>query len=94
MAVDEETDNIVGFVTVLSDGVLAAYIPLLEVVPAYRGRGIGTALLRRALLSVHDLYMTDLSCDPQMLSFYERFGMREGTAMCRRNYEAQSGSIR
>lgn len=31
-------EEIVGFVTAISDGVLAAYIPLLEVRPGWRGR--------------------------------------------------------
>ena len=34
--------QVVGFVTATSDGVLSAYIPFLEVVPAYRSRGIGS----------------------------------------------------
>ncbi len=47
LAVDEETGNAVGFITAISDGVLSAYIPCLEVLPAYRGRGIGQELVRR-----------------------------------------------
>jgi hypothetical protein len=36
LAVDDETGNIVGFITAISDGVLSAYIPFLEVLPAYQ----------------------------------------------------------
>ncbi|NIS29966.1 MAG: GNAT family N-acetyltransferase, partial [Actinobacteria bacterium] len=38
-------DRLVGFVTAVSDGVLAAFIPLLEVLPGHRGRGIGSELV-------------------------------------------------
>ena len=47
LAFDEATDAVVGFVTAVSDGVLAAYVPLLEVLPAHQGRGIGTELMTR-----------------------------------------------
>ena len=41
LAIDDGTRRVVGFVTALSDGVLSAYISLLEVLPDYRRRGIG-----------------------------------------------------
>ena len=40
LAVDDVTGHVVGFVTAISDGVLVAYIPLLEVLPAYQGQGM------------------------------------------------------
>lgn len=33
--------TVVGFVTAISDGVSCAYIPHLEVLPEYKGRGLG-----------------------------------------------------
>lgn len=39
LAIDDETGNVVGFITTISDGVLSAYIPLLEVLPAYQRQG-------------------------------------------------------
>jgi ribosomal protein S18 acetylase RimI-like enzyme len=47
LALDEDSDVVVGFITAVSDGVLAAYIPLLEVLPSYRRRGIGRELVTR-----------------------------------------------
>jgi ribosomal protein S18 acetylase RimI-like enzyme len=91
LAVDEETGNVVGFVTALSDGVLAAYIPLLEVLPAYQGRGIGGELMRRVLGELSKLYAVDLLCDAELQPFYERLGMRRAVGMMARNYERQSG---
>ncbi|WP_218212220.1 GNAT family N-acetyltransferase, partial [Pseudomonas sp. 2822-15] len=47
LAVDDENEQVVGFITAISDGVLSAYIPLLEVLTEYQGRGIGKELVRR-----------------------------------------------
>jgi ribosomal protein S18 acetylase RimI-like enzyme len=86
-----DAGEIVGFVNAISDGVLSAYLPLLEVRPAYRGRGIGSELVRRILEQLEDLYMVDLSCDPELAPFYQRFGLVSGHAMLRRDYSVQSG---
>lgn len=90
LATDDETDNVVGFITAISDGVSAAYIPHLEVLPAYQGRGIGTELVQRMLAQLRYLYMIDLVCDPDVQAFYERLGMRQGHAMLIRNYDRQN----
>jgi GNAT superfamily N-acetyltransferase len=68
--------RVVGFVTAISDGVLSACIPLLEVVPGYQGQGIGTELMRRLLAELESLYMVDLSCDAELEPFYTRFGFQ------------------
>jgi ribosomal protein S18 acetylase RimI-like enzyme len=94
LAVDEDTNVVVGFITAISDGVLAAYIPLLEVLPEYRGRGIGKELVQRMLDQLGDLYAIDLMCDPEVQPFYASLGMRPATGMMIRNYERQSGRVR
>ena len=91
LAVDEGAGEVVGFVTAISDGVLCAYIPLLEVLPEYLGRGIGSELLGRMLGKLQDLYMVDLTCDPPVVSFYERWGMRQAQGMIVRNFDHQAG---
>lgn len=93
LAIDDSTGHVVGFITAITDGVLSAYIPLLEVLPQYQGRGIGTELVRR-MLGVLDLYMVDVVCDPDVVPFYERFGMIPGTAMMSRRNDRQSGHER
>jgi ribosomal protein S18 acetylase RimI-like enzyme len=81
---------VVGFITAISDGVSAAYIPHLEVLPAYQGRGIGSELVRRMLARLRGLYMIDLTCDPDVQPFYARLGMRPSTGMLVRNYDRQA----
>lgn len=91
LARDDDTGLIVGFITALSDGVLCAFIPLLEVVPAYQQHGIGRELVTRMFDTLAAFYSIDLLCDPNLQAFYERFGMQPYTAMLKRNYAAQSG---
>ncbi|HEV3363125.1 MAG TPA: GNAT family N-acetyltransferase [Acidimicrobiia bacterium] len=81
-------DEIVGFVTAISDGVLAAYIPLLEVRREWRGKGVGAELVRRLLIQLENLYMVDVICDPELIPFYERFGMVPLAGLGRRNRAA------
>jgi ribosomal protein S18 acetylase RimI-like enzyme len=85
LAADDETGSIVGFVTAISDGVLCAYIPLLEVLPMYQRRGIGTELMRHMFTRLRGLYAVDLLCDPEVQPFYARLGMRPATGMIVRN---------
>lgn len=88
LALDGEL--VVGFINAVSDGVLSAYIPLLEVLPEYQSRGIGGELVRRMLDRLDHLYMIDLVCDEHLQPYYERFGMRRAHAMIRRNFGRQS----
>ena len=86
-----EENRIVGFINVISDGVLSAYIPLLEVVDAYKGQGIGTRLVEKVIEATRDLYMIDVACDDDVVPFYAKFDMMRGNAMSVRNYGRQSG---
>lgn len=86
-----EEEKVVGFITAITDGVLSAYIPFLEVLPDYRNQGIGKELVRLMLLKLHDYYMVDLTCDPSLRSFYMEQGMSALTAMSKRNRQFQSG---
>jgi len=91
IALDAETGSVVGFVYAISDGVLSAYIPLIEVLPEYQHQGIGSELLRRILERLSNYYMVDLCCDEELAAFYRRFGMTQVAGMVRRNYSRQSG---
>jgi len=80
LAREVESSVLCGYVTALSDGVACGYISALEVRTEYRGRGIGTALLKQMVerLNVFGVY---LSCAPSMAGFYEALGFKAGTAM-------------
>jgi len=81
LAREGERGRVVGFITAISDGVLSAFIPLLEVLPEYQGCGIGSELVRRMLSQLQDFYMVDLVCDPELESFYARFELMLLTSM-------------
>lgn len=85
-----EDGTVVGFITAVSDGISCAYIPHLEVLPAYQGQGIGSTLVRRMLEKLRHLYMIDLVCDPDLQPFYEQLGMRAAVGMVVRNYDRQA----
>jgi GNAT superfamily N-acetyltransferase len=88
IAVDTSGDRVVGFASAVSDGLLAAYIPLVEVLPGWHERGIGTELMNVLFDQLKHLYMVDLACDDDVKPFYEKLGMTAATAMVRRNRRA------
>jgi ribosomal protein S18 acetylase RimI-like enzyme len=92
LARDDDSGAVVGFITAITDGVLAAYIPFLEVLPAWQARGIGAELARRMLSRLSGVYMVDLLCDPELQPWYGRFGMLPAAGVCVRNYSRQSGA--
>jgi ribosomal protein S18 acetylase RimI-like enzyme len=93
LAIDESTNKVVGFITAVSDGVLSAYIPFLEVLPDYQNRGIGKELVNLMLQELDNIYMIDLMCDKELQPYYEKLGMIKSAGMIIRNYHMQSGRI-
>lgn len=87
LAIDEETDRVVGFVTALTDGVQGAFVTLLEVLPEYQGQGIGQALMEQMLERLHHIQTIELMCDSDLVPFYERFGMKSTSGMVLRRRE-------
>ena len=91
IAIDEEKKTVIGFINAISDKVLSAFIPLLEVLPEYQHQGIGSELVKRMFDKLKDYYMIDLVCDDEMVKFYSKFGMEKHTSMIKRNYLNQDG---
>ena len=69
-----DDENVVGFVNALSDGVLYAFVPMLEVLPEYQRKGIGRELVRLILLDLGELYAIDLVCNDNLKLFYGDLG--------------------
>jgi len=88
LARDARSGRVVGFVTAITDGVLSAYVPLLEVLPECRGAGLGRELMQRIVRRLEPMYMIDLTCDEDVQPFYERLGWTRYTAMIRRDHGA------
>ena len=84
-------NRVVGFITAISDGVLSAFITLLEVIPEEQDKGIGQSLMNQLMEDIGDIYMVDLVCDANLSRFYAELGFATATGMSRRNYEMQSG---
>ena len=89
LAIEPATGDVVGFVSAIGDGGNVAFISLLEVLPAWRGRGIGSELVRRILARLGDRYSIDLGCDEGLVPYYERFGLTPGRSMVWRNRTPQ-----
>jgi hypothetical protein len=45
LALDRATENVEGFITAITDGILSAYTPLLEFLPGYQHQLIGQTLV-------------------------------------------------
>ena len=52
-----------------------------EMLPEYQKRGIGSELFRRMLVKLNSIANIDLTCDPDMQPFYERFNMSRSHGM-------------
>lgn len=83
--------KVIGFVTAISDGVLSAFITLLEVLPEHHDKGIGHSLINQMMEQIGDIYMVDLVCDANLSRFYAELGFATATGMSRRDYAMQSG---
>ncbi len=91
LAIDENSKNVVGFINAISDNILSAYIPLLEVLPNFQNQGIGKELVTNMLAQLSKLYMIDVVCDSSVKPFYEKLGLRPLIGMVKRNYQNQNG---
>ncbi|HHE37836.1 MAG TPA: N-acetyltransferase [Candidatus Cloacimonetes bacterium] len=87
IAFDTKNDKVVGFVNALSDGILYAFIPLLEVLPEYQGKGIGKELIKRIEKRLKRFYALDIVCDDKMAVFYHKLGYFKLNGMVKRNYK-------
>ncbi|WP_225447631.1 GNAT family N-acetyltransferase [Streptacidiphilus sp. P02-A3a] len=93
IARETATGQVVGFVNLISDGVLTAFIPWLEVLPAHQGHGIGAELIRQVLVGTDHLYSIDLTCDAGLRPYYERLGLLPLTGMAIRHWDVLPSKV-
>jgi len=86
LAVQPAGRRVVGLIAAISDGCHGAFIALLEVLPEYRGRGIGRELVRRMLRELRDYPCIDLTCDSELQPFYEKCRMQRSVGMVVRDH--------
>ena len=87
LAIDPNTERVVGFVGALTDGVQGAFITLLEVLPEWQQRDIGQGLMNHMFDQLADIQTIELMCDDALVPFYERFGMKRTGGMVLRRRE-------
>ena len=69
-------ERLVGFVSVISDGVADALLVDLLVHPDFQGKGLGTELVRRVIsdLTADGIRSIQVIFNPSLRGFYSRFG--------------------
>ena len=72
--VADEGDNVVGTATAVRYDSRLAWIGMILVDPAVRGRGIGTRLLREVLRAVEGMPLVGLDATPAGKPLYRKFG--------------------
>jgi ribosomal protein S18 acetylase RimI-like enzyme len=69
-------DHLAGYVRALTDGKYRAYVEDVVVDPAYRGRGIGEAMVAELVKALAGIETVSLFCEPERVPFYERNGFK------------------
>lgn len=72
-------EQLIGFARVLSDSRFRAFIEDVIVDAAWRDRGVGSALVQRALDALLGVEEVVLGCTEDNVGYYERFGFRRVT---------------
>ena len=86
--IDRAADRLVGFARVLTDWRYRAYVYDVIVAPEWRERGLGRVLVDGMLARLEGVETIELSCQPEMIPFYRRWGFRDrlgGSLLMRRS---------
>jgi predicted GNAT family N-acyltransferase len=77
--IDNNTQHLVGFARVLTDGIRYAYIYDLMTEEDLRGIGIGKLIMQTILLhpALSQVKYFELTCAPNMINYYTKFGFTD-----------------
>jgi ribosomal protein S18 acetylase RimI-like enzyme len=85
-------ERLVGYADSVSNGLTDAYIQDVMVHPDYQGKGIGTELMKRMIARLKERKIYMISCiygEPELSSFYKRFGFTEMLCGQLQTYETE-----
>lgn len=72
----DDSNNLIGFVQILSDGIKHAYILRLLVHKEYQGQGIGTKIMKNLMELLQENNLSPiLLTKPSEEAFYAKFGL-------------------
>lgn len=77
--IESNTENLVGYARVLTDEIKYAFIFDVMAVEYYRGQGLGKMLMDAIIAHprLKSVSNFELTCAPDMVTFYEKFGFSE-----------------
>jgi predicted GNAT family N-acyltransferase len=77
--IETKTQNLVGYARVLTDELKYAFIFDVIAVEYHRGKGIGKMLMDAIIAypKLKSIKYFELTCAPDMVAFYEKFGFSE-----------------
>jgi ribosomal protein S18 acetylase RimI-like enzyme len=84
-AIDEKKNKVIGFVHAISDKVIYAFIPLLEVLPEYQKKGVARKLMINIEKQLSEMYAVDIVCDDGVAEFYSKLKYYKINGMIKRN---------
>lgn len=77
--INNTTQNLVAYARVLTDKIKYAFIFDVMAIEQYRGRGLGRLLLEAVIAhpKLKNIKIFELTCAPDKITFYEKFGFNE-----------------
>lgn len=77
--IENDTQNLVGYTRVLTDEIKYAFIFDVMIAEQHRGKGLGKMIMDAIIAhpKLRNIKNFELTCSPDMMPFYERFGFSD-----------------
>lgn len=85
-----ESGRVIGFLRALTDGIANGYVSMVAVDEAFRGRGVGTALVHTAMGENRRITWVLRAGRPGVSKFYEKLGFRVSSVAMERVREGDA----